>query len=101
VSTIAITRRAGGWVDRARKYKVEIDGQKVGVISKGKRVSFDVPPGSHDVMLRIDWTRSEPVRVDLADNEEVELFCEPNANLFTVLYFVSFGRKKYIGLRRA
>jgi hypothetical protein len=101
VSTITIERQAGGQLDRARKYKVLIDGKKVGTIGKGKRVSFDVPRGSHEVMLKIDWARSEPLRVDLAENEEAELFCEPNANLLTVLYFVSFVRKKYIGLRRA
>jgi hypothetical protein len=101
VSTITIARRAGGSVDRARNYKVLVDGEKVGAIGKGKRMSFDVPRGSHEVMLKIDWARSEPIRLDLAENQEVELFCEPNANLLTVLYFATLGRKKYIGLRRA
>jgi hypothetical protein len=100
VPTVTLVRRAGGWVDRARKYKVLIDGDQVGEIAPGARERFEVLPGTHDVMLKIDWARSQPLRLELAENDEAELFCEPKANLINAPYFATFGRKKYIELRR-
>jgi len=101
MANIYITRRAGGWVDRARKYKVLVDGEERAEIGAGDSKSIDVPPGSHEVSMKIDWARSETVTVDVADGKDAKLYCEPNANPLSVVYYVSFGRKKYIGLRPA
>ena len=101
MATITLERRADAWVNVLAKYKVLIDGQEVARIGPGERWSFDVPPGVHDVMLRMDWVRSKPLRLELADDEEAELFCEPNAAPGKVLYFMTLGRKKYIGLRHS
>ncbi len=101
MSTISLARRPGGWVDRARKYKVLVDGKQVGTIGQGQRQSFDVPQGPHEVTLKIDWAQSPPLRLDLAEDEAADLFCAPKANVLTVFYFASLGRKKYIELRRA
>jgi hypothetical protein len=44
--------RKEGWRDRARPYKVVIDGQKVGGIGHGQLESFEVVPGTHEVFLK-------------------------------------------------
>ena len=40
---------------------------------------MDVPvaPGEHEVVIRIDWTGSEPLAVRVADGETKHLVCEP------------------------
>ena len=99
MSKIILTRRGGGWIDRFRRYTVLIDGEEAGSIARGQRKSFVVAPGSHHLMLKIDWAHSEPLRVRLGEDEEVQLFCEPTANLLTGLYYTTRGRARYITLR--
>ena len=101
MANINITRKAGGWVDRARKYKVLVDGEERAEIGAGDSKVIPVSPGTHEVSMKIDWARSEAVTVDVADGNDATLYCEPNANPVSVLYYVSFGRKNYIGLRTA
>jgi hypothetical protein len=55
----------------------------------------------HEVQLKVDWAQSAPLSVDPADDEEVRRFCESAANALTVFYSATFGRKRYIRLRRA
>jgi hypothetical protein len=97
---VNIERKAGGWVDRARAYKILIDGTEVGKIKAGEVHSSEVAPGTHEVHLKIDWTRSPSVELDLAEGGQAQLFCRPNANIFTVLWYIIFDRKNYVWLER-
>ncbi|MEA2448330.1 MAG: hypothetical protein QOG63_262 [Thermoleophilaceae bacterium] len=97
---VDIQRRPGGWVDRARAYKILIDGSEVGRIKAGEAHAFELAPGAHELHLAIDWTRSPSVEMQLAEGERAQLFCRPNANPLTVLWFITFGRGRYIRLER-
>ena len=78
-----------------------VDGEEVGTIRQGARENLEISPGRHEVMLKIDWAQSQPLQLELAQSGRVELFCKPNANPITALYWITLGRKNYIGLRRA
>ncbi len=97
---IHVNRRPGGYVDRARAYKVLVDGEEKGRIKAGESVTADVAPGRHEVHLGIDWARSPTLAVDVQPGEQVTLHCRPNANPFNMLWYISGGRKNYIGLER-
>jgi hypothetical protein len=71
-----IVRRTGSFQDALRKYKVLIDGEVVGKVGRNKQIEVDVPPGSHEVQMKIDWGRSEAVTVDTS-TEDARLVCEP------------------------
>src|SRR4051794_10308248 len=97
---IEISRKAGGYTDRARAYKVMVDGAEVGSLKQGESQSVEVAPGAHEVHIAIDWARSPSVELQLAEGESASLACRPNANPFTVLWFTTFARKRYVALER-
>jgi hypothetical protein len=99
-STLEITRRSA-ITDRARAYKVRVDGRQVGSIRNGKTESFPIEPGSHEVMLQVDWGWSPPVTIQVVSGTTTRLTCGPRANLLTGLYYATFGRKKYLRLEPA
>jgi hypothetical protein len=46
--------RKEGLRDRARAYRVMIDGREAGTVRHGSQESFQVTPGTHEVFLKID-----------------------------------------------
>jgi hypothetical protein len=86
-------------MDRARKYKVMVDGAEVGRVGNGESAAFEVAPGPHEVHMAIDWTRSPSVDLDVPATGDVHLTCAANANPFTALWYITGGRKKYVTLQ--
>ena len=97
-SQITVERRAGGYTDRARAYSVLIDGREVAKIKHGESHTETVPPGQHEVQMKIDWAVSPPVPVSLDPGQGANLFTYPNASPFTALWYITFGRKNYLAL---
>ena len=98
MASIEVRRKPGGWVDRARKYKVLVDGEEVGRVGAGEKVIAQVAAGEHEVWLKVDWCRSKSQVATLGDGDAVAYDCRPNANPLTVLWFISFGMGNYIAL---
>ena len=99
-SRITVERRAGGYTDRARAYSVLIDGREVAKIKHGESHTEPVTPGEHEVQMKIDWAVSPAMRVSLEPGGHLHLFSYPNANPFTALWYITFGRSKYLALER-
>ena len=76
-SVIKLSRAPGRWRDRLRRYRVIIDGEQVAMIKRGQQLDLAVTPGEHTVFLRIDWTRSPQLAVDVASGEVILLECAP------------------------
>jgi hypothetical protein len=96
--TIRVTRNAEGYRDRFRKYKVLVDGAKVGVLKPGETVETAVPTGEHRVRIAIDWSGSPEVVVAVAADETVALECEPGSG--EALHDLA-GTKSWVELRRS
>lgn len=79
---IVVRRPPGGARDLLRKYWIEVDGTRVGTLSRGDTAEFAVVPGTHRVRARIDWTGSAPLRLELAPGEVVRLRVEPGGTVF-------------------
>jgi hypothetical protein len=97
---LRLHRRRSPKSDRFRAYKVAVDGKVVGSIRYDEEQTFDVAPGLHDVRLRLDWCRSEPVSVDLTAGGEARLSCR-GRNPLHFLYWATLGRNRYIVLEPA
>jgi hypothetical protein len=91
-------QRASAYTDRVRAYHLLVDGEDVGTIKNGETKTFPIAPGAHEVMLKIDWAYSPPVRIEVAPGATVRLSCRPKANPLTGLYYTLFARKKYLKL---
>jgi hypothetical protein len=85
-------------MDRLRRYKVLLDGRQVSLIGRGERIVLPVEPGEHTLQLAIDWATSPPVALRVEVGEEVGMRCASNASPLTVLYWITFGRRRYLRL---
>jgi hypothetical protein len=94
-SWIDVERREG-LRDRARAYKVMIDGQEAGTIRHGSQESFQVTPGTHEVFLKIDWCRSPKLTVDVAGGERAGVTCVPSGSIWTAMFAIVFKPTSYI-----
>jgi hypothetical protein len=100
LARIQIRRCRTPWTDRLRSYKIRIDGEEVGEIQHDDEKTFEVQPGRHEIQLAIDWGRSQPVQLELADGDEAQLLCH-GRNPLLALYWITAGRNRYIALKMA
>jgi hypothetical protein len=88
--------REEGLRDRARAYKVMIDGQEAGTVRHGGQESFQVTPGTHELFLKIDWCRSPKLTVDVAGGQRVKVICAPSGTIWTAIFAIVFKPTRYI-----
>ena len=94
---VTITRGTA-YVDRARAYKIMLDGQEVGRIKNNTTETISVPAGSHELFLKVDWASSPVQSFDVTPGGEVRFVCHPTANAFFALIQSILSRKNYITL---
>ncbi|MEW8584179.1 MAG: hypothetical protein AB2531_00315 [Candidatus Thiodiazotropha sp.] len=58
-----------------RQFAITIDDSVVGKIKSGETKQFKVPCGSHDIGIKIDLYKSEPLRIDLKPEQTLDLEC--------------------------
>jgi len=81
-----------------RRFKVYVDGGLVGAIKNGATEVFEVTPGTHEVHLRIDWSESNRIAVDLEPGETARLQCGSACSAWRGLAASLAGRGAYIYL---
>ena len=96
--TITVTRPTTAWRDRARKYKVLLDGAVAAEISHGESTALEVPPGPHEVRAKIDWCTTPPVVVTGDEQLTVQT---GTGNAFTAIFVAVFTPSRYLRLERA
>jgi hypothetical protein len=80
VGVISVRRTDKGYPDRFRAYRVFVDGKECGRVKRGGTVSIPAAEGRHVVHLRIDWCRSRPQHVVVAQGSTTELVCYPGSD---------------------
>lgn len=98
MSTINVTREHAPWRDRARSYKVLIDGRQVGSLKQDDGGTYTVEPGSHTVQMKIDWCTSRKLSVDVSSDGTARVTCRPGHSSWTALFDVIFRSGSYIDL---
>ncbi len=99
-ATIVISRKRGGWRDRARSYLVMLDDQQVAKIRHGQRIDLPVAPGQHKLFLKIAWCQSRSFTFVARSGEAVEFQCEPGGSSAAALGQVLADTDAYIKLTR-
>jgi len=99
--------RDSTYADRLRAYSVWLDGKKIGSIRDGEMQKFDLSPGSHSLMLRIDWARSKKVLFDVPADKDVYFQCYSSvggkgvlSRGISVYYYGTIGLNEYITLEQ-
>jgi hypothetical protein len=96
---LKVTRRKGGWRDRARRYRILIDGEEHAAIGPGDTATVELPVGTHSVMAQIDWMTSPELPVLIRGGETIELRCEPSGGARAARRQIAETPGEYITLR--
>jgi hypothetical protein len=56
-----------------RDYRLFIDGQKIGSIGNAQTKDFEIPPGRHSVIAKIDWCSSPELSIEINDHDSKTL----------------------------
>jgi len=64
----------------ARRFRVLIDGRRVGLLSPGEVAHFPIATGKHTVAVRMDWYRSESLTIEMAADTGLTLWCGARYN---------------------
>jgi len=70
MTTIKIQRKHE-FINLFRNYKLFVDGQIIGSISDGQEREFNVTPGKHFIVAKIDWCSSKTISFELKENDTI------------------------------
>lgn len=56
-----------------RRMRFDVDGRPVARLRRGESTYVEVPVGTHEVQVRMDWLRSAPMQMHLSDGAAVSL----------------------------
>jgi hypothetical protein len=102
-TTISVSRDSG-YADRIRDYRVLLDGAEIGRIGNGGQKSFEIAAGRHQLMIKVDWCRSNIVSFNLAEGQSAEFTGGSSLRgwrLVLALYYATLGFRNYLWLRAA
>ena len=88
--------------DRFRAYKVQVDGELVGKIEPKNTMEFSLVPGLHEVMLSIDWCKSNIVEINIKNGETLAMECGSSLSgrrMLLAIVYIMFLRNRYLWLR--
>lgn len=100
-ATITVTRTRQ-WANKARGVKLFLNGEAVGKIRDGKSQTFRVKPGLHSLEAKVDWCRTQPLQLRIADGGSalVEVGCNAMGwKLLLVTWYALVDTKNYLYLR--
>jgi hypothetical protein len=130
-----ILSRKKEWQNKARKFRIYIDGKKIDTIANGEIKEIEIEPGKHKLILKIDWCSSPEVDIEISEEKStmmetsgyklgnwvtlimallfgafftIKIFLDKDIEelvyliipfFLIILYYLTFGRKKYIVLK--
>jgi hypothetical protein len=97
---IVLTREPKAWRDSLRSYGLIVDGERVAKIRQGQRIEHPLPPGEHEVYMKISWCQSPVLRLQAAPGEVISLHCAPGGSTAQGLGDALARTNAYISLRR-
>lgn len=95
---LVLARSTASYRDRARSYRILIDGAEVGKIKRGEMLGFPVPEGRHTLQLKIDWCTSRAWPFVVASGQTATFGCSPGAGPAS-MEKITDGASRYIALR--
>jgi hypothetical protein len=76
-----------------------VDNTEIGEISNGETKSFNIQEGTHEIVLKIDWCRSNVLAVEVEPDQVVNLECGSsmrNGKLLFAPLYATFWRSSYL-----
>lgn len=104
IVTVKISRD-NYYADKFRSYKILVDNRVIGELNSNSEFTFSVQDKSR-IKLKIDWCYSNTITVDKEQIRSNNLYLKASSNIrgwkmAAVLYFITFGRKRYLTLEQS
>ncbi|MDQ0230184.1 hypothetical protein [Metabacillus malikii] len=95
-------QREASWSDKFRSYKVIVNEEEVGTIRQKETFQYPLKPGIHTLYLKIDWCRSEKFEFEIKEDETLNFQCGGlnGYQAFINLWYITFGRNKYLWMKQ-
>lgn len=90
-------QRSSEYANRFRNMLLFLDGVEVAKIANGVTIELEVEKGVHTLIAKIDWATSNEVQFEI--KEQTLSFELTGTNPFLALYYITFGRDKYLNLK--
>lgn len=100
MTEISVRRDEADSFAQLRRYKVYLDGERVGDL-RGEICQRVVSPGVHTIQVKISWFSSPPLSIEVSEVERHELVCRavPGAESNPMAVFIR--RRDLLTLRTA
>jgi len=92
--------RRGGYTDMLRAYRIFVNDVHAGNVARNGVLDLEVPSGPVKVEARIDWGRSEPLVLNAAPNQMIEVEVSNHWSPFLAIWGATFGYRNYLLLKR-
>jgi len=69
-----VVRRSSEWMNRARSFKIMVDGQQAGTVKNGQSEDIAIASGMHKLFCKVDWCSSREVEIQAKPGETTYLF---------------------------
>jgi hypothetical protein len=83
MGTLVVFRPKTTYRDRARRYRILLDGSEVAQLRHGESARLDVEAGRHAVQARIDWATTPELAIEVVEGATVALRCEPGGSVLS------------------
>ncbi len=100
-STIVV-ERTSQWINRARSINIYDNNQLIGSVKNGKTEEFVIAPGSHELIAKIDWCKTTPLKLTINPGEWITLQLGSDIKgikLLALLYYITLNTNNYIYIR--
>lgn len=94
-----IVKRAGGYADFLRAYRILVDDIELGRIKRNSRLQLTIPAGQHVIGAKIDWTRAAPIVIDVKPGGTVTVEVSNTHGALKSEHAITTGRDTYLTLR--
>lgn len=97
-------KRTAAYVDSLRSYAVFVDGIRAGQINVRETLDLTIPPGQHEILLKIDWCSSNTLAFRAEPSGLVTLECGPSATGWRTLLgllYISVWHDRYLWIRHS
>jgi hypothetical protein len=98
MSAQIIFHRGTGWVDRARAYKIVIDGEECGRLKRNSSLKVEIPAGPHEITAKIDWCGGNVIFVDAKEGGVTEIDVSNQHGALRSQFIISSAPDTYLSL---
>lgn len=94
-----IINRSNEFSNYLRSVEIHLDDKKIGSIKNSESKTFEVAPGKYVLNAKIDWCTSNKIHFEIGSDQTLR-YNLTGTNPFFYLYYITFGRKRYLKLKQ-